>query len=163
MSTRSANPSSPADSPLPRTVVILGARGRLGASAVDAFASAGWRVVGHCRRAGDPGGEHMAARVHTPLDQTATLAAEIGRADVVVHAVNPVYTRWAQEALPLARAGMDLAERLGARFMLPGNVYHYGHAMPALLSVDTPAHPDTRKGTIRMRIEAEWANGPAPA
>ena len=40
--------------------------------------------------------------------------------------VNPIYTRWQQEAVPMARAGMDIAQRLGATFMLPGNVYNYG-------------------------------------
>ncbi len=57
----------------------------------------------------------------------------------------------------MAIAGMDLAERLGARFMLPGNVYNFGTQMPALLHEDTPQRADTRKGRIRMAIEAEMA------
>ena len=74
---------------------------------------------------------------------------------VVVHAVNPIYTRWDEEALPAARAGMDLAERLGARFMLPGNVYNYGAGMPALLDEATPQRPTTAKGRIRAAMESE--------
>jgi nucleoside-diphosphate-sugar epimerase len=73
----------------------------------------------------------------------------------VVHAVNPVYTRWDAELLPLARAGMDVAERLGASFMLPGNAYNFGAAMPPLLCADTPQRPTTIKGHQRRQIEAE--------
>jgi hypothetical protein len=74
---------------------------------------------------------------------------------VVVHALNPVYTRWAREALPLARQGMDLAQRLGATFMLPGNVYNFGEGMPPLLEPGTPQRADTAKGRIRVQMEAE--------
>ena len=72
---------------------------------------------------------------------------------VVVHAVNPIYTRWDEEALPAARAGWNLAERFGARFMLPGNVYNYGAAMPARLDETTPQRPTTAKGRIRVEME----------
>jgi len=50
---------------------------------------------------------------------------------------------------------MDLAERVGARFMLPGNVYNYGAAMPALIDETTPQRPTTAKGEIRVALEAE--------
>jgi nucleoside-diphosphate-sugar epimerase len=46
-----------------------------------------------------------------------------------------------------------VAERLGAHFMLPGNVYNFGAAMPALLREDTPQRPSTRKGEIRVAME----------
>jgi hypothetical protein len=96
-------------------------------------------------------------RLALALDDTAALACAAAGAAVVVHAVNPVYTRWEQEAMPMAIAGMDLAQRLGARFMLPGNVYNFGKQMPALLREDTPQRADTRKGRIRVAIEAEMA------
>jgi nucleoside-diphosphate-sugar epimerase len=54
----------------------------------------------------------------------------------------------------MAEAGMDLAERLGARFMLPGNVYNFGAGMPALLTETTPQDADTRKGRWRCELEA---------
>ena len=82
---------------------------------------------------------------------------------VVVHGINPIYTRWDEEALPAALAGMDLAERLGARFMLPGNVYNYGEAMPALLDETTPQRPTTAKGGSASRWSASSSAAPAPA
>jgi nucleoside-diphosphate-sugar epimerase len=47
-----------------------------------------------------------------------------------------------------------VAERLGATLMLPGNVYNFGEGMPALLREDTPQQATTRKGRIRVQMEA---------
>ncbi len=141
------------------TVLILGANGRFGAAAATAFADAGWRVLAQVRR---PGAVHP-SRI-TPLAislaDTDALAAAARGASVVVHAINPLYTHWPQEVLPLGRLGMNLAQRLGAAFMLPGNVYNFGRAMPARLTEDTPhslGADNTRKGRLRVELEAEMA------
>jgi nucleoside-diphosphate-sugar epimerase len=137
------------------TVLVLGAAGRFGAAAVQAFAAAGWRVLAQQRRTpalpAVPGVEW----IDTPLGDTAALAARAAGSSVVVHAVNPIYTRWDAELLPLFRQGLAVAEALGARFMLPGNVYNYGTGMPALLNEDTVARPDTRKAELRVAMEDE--------
>ncbi len=141
--------SSPTD-----TVLILGATGRLGAAAMRAFADAGWIVLAQSR--GTP--THLPAGAHhlaMDLTQPHALAEAARGARIVLHAVNPPYTGWARHALPLARSGMTVAQQLGATFMLPGNVYNFGAAMPALLREDTPQHPTSRKGAIRCEIEAE--------
>ncbi len=139
----------------PRSVLVLGANGRLGQAAVTAFAAAGWRVLAQSRRAPAQPLPAGAGAVHLALHDTAALAAQAAGAQVVLHAPNPPFTRWAQEALPLARQGMDLAQRLGATFMLPGNVYNFGSTMPAQLLPGTPQQADTAKGRIRVQIEAE--------
>jgi nucleoside-diphosphate-sugar epimerase len=72
-----------------------------------------------------------------------------------VHAVNPPYAQWQRELLPAARASMDLAEQLGARFLLPGNVYNFGDTMPPQLFEDTPQVATDRKGLLRIALEAE--------
>lgn len=138
-----------------RSVIVLGANGRFGHAAVEAFAAAGWRVLAQSRRA--PNHPLPAGAQHTnlALQELPRLAAQGHAVQVVVHALNPVYTRWATEALPLARQGMDLAQRLGATFMLPGNVYNFGASMPPLLEPGTPQHADTAKGRIRVQLEAE--------
>lgn len=137
-----------------RTVLVLGARGRFGAAAVRAFAAAGWHVLAQARRAG-PRLPDGAVPITTALEDTPTLAAAAVGAEIVVYAVNPPYTAWDTQLLPLARRGMALAERLGALFMLPGNVYGYGERMPARLDEDTPEHPTTAKGGLRVALEAE--------
>jgi nucleoside-diphosphate-sugar epimerase len=145
--------------------LVLGANGRFGQAAVAAFAQAGWRVLAQVRRAPAQPLPAGAAALALPLSDADALAAAAAGARVVVHAVNPPYTRWSQEALPAARQGMALGQRLGARFMLPGNVYNFGERMPALLRPDTPQRPSNEKGRIRCEIEAEMrarAAGGAP-
>jgi nucleoside-diphosphate-sugar epimerase len=139
--------------PRPKRVLVLGAHGRFGAAAVQAFTQAGWQVLAHSRRPlrALPVG---ATALHIELHDTEALAAQAEGSFAVVHALNPPYARWQTEALPLAEAGMALALCLGARFVLPGNVYAYGQAMPPLLQEHTPERPDTRKGHIRQQIEA---------
>ncbi|MDP1646937.1 MAG: epimerase [Rubrivivax sp.] len=139
------------------TVLVLGANGRFGAAAVLAFAAAGWRVLAQVRRAPAHPLPAGASAIDTPLAATDALAAIATGAAVVVYAVNPIYTRWGAEALPLAGLGMDVAQRLGASFMLPGNVYNFGAGMPALLGENTPEQPSTGKGRQRCELEAELA------
>ena len=139
----------------PSTVIVLGSAGRLGSAAVQAFAAAGWRVLAQARRATATPLPAGATAVALPLEATRELAECAAGASAVVYAVNPVYTRWGTELLPLARQGMDLAQRLGATFMLPGNVYNFGEGMPALLREDTPERPSTVKGRQRCALEAE--------
>jgi len=142
-------------SPSTRTVLILGANGRFGLAAAQAFAAAGWHVLAQIRRGAAVGMPAAAEVVQAPLGALADVLRGQRAPDVIVHGINPVYTRWDEEALPAARAAMDLAERLGARFMLPGNVYNYGAAMPALLDESTPQRPTTAKGRIRVAMERE--------
>lgn len=140
-----------------RTVIVLGANGRFGRAATEAFAAAGWRVLAQMRRApiaALPGG---AEALSLPLADTGGLAAAAAAASTVAYAINPVYTRWDDQLLPMAGQGMDLAQRLGAHFMLPGNVYAYGENMPASLDEQTPERPTTARGRLRQRLEAEMA------
>ncbi len=139
------------------TVLILGANGRLGLAAAQAFAEAGWHVLAQARRDLEPAMPAAVRQVRAGLDDIDRLVREAAGASVVVYGVNPLYTRWDQEMVPLARAGMNVAERLGATFMLPGNVYNFGERMPALLHEDTPAAPSTDKGRLRCELEAEMA------
>ncbi len=139
------------------TVIVLGANGRLGTAAVHAFAAAGWRVLAQMRRAPAVPLPSGASALTQALADTDALAAAATGAHSVVYAVNPLYTRWDAETLPLARLGMDLAQCLGARFLLPGNVYNFGETMPALLHEDTPERPSTPKGRQRCELEAELA------
>lgn len=140
------------------TALILGANGRFGAAATAAFARAGWQVLAQVRRRPAqvlPG----VTPLEVPLEDPVALAAAVvdlhGSAAVVVHAVNPAYTDWARDALRLSRSGIEVARRLGALFMLPGNVYNFGSGQPEVLREDTAQLADTRKGRIRVAMEAD--------
>jgi nucleoside-diphosphate-sugar epimerase len=149
-----SSPSSSSNCASAPTVLILGANGRLGTAAVQAFANAGWRVLAQARRL--PSMLPTGARaLVADIRETGSIAAQAAGARAVLYAVNPVYTRWQQDALPFARAGMDIAQALDAAFLMPGNVYNFGESMPALLAESTPQRPSTRKGRIRAAMEAE--------
>jgi nucleoside-diphosphate-sugar epimerase len=141
------------------TVLILGARGRFGSAAARAFAHAGWRVLALIRPGANAPADLAQDRrivwIEQPLADTAALAATAGKVEVVVHALNPPYTQrdWRNQALPMLESAVALTRALGATLMLPGNVYNFGHAMPALLREDTPQQADTVKGHIRVAME----------
>lgn len=139
------------------TVLILGANGRLGCAAALAFDDAGWRVRAQVRHDPSPQLPPGARVLRMALSDAAELAAAAADATVVLHAVNPVYTRWDAEAMPALQVALDVADRLHAHFMLPGNVYNFGATMPAVLREDTPQRPTTRKGEIRVEMEMQMA------
>jgi nucleoside-diphosphate-sugar epimerase len=132
-------------------VLVLGAAGRFGYAAAEAFRMAGWEVASQVR----PGASHRVPRgtkaVET-IDRAVVVEAARGT-DVVVHALNPPYTKWQRLALPLAYSAIDAAEAAGATLMFPGNVYNYGAGMPDVLDETTPMRATTRKGQVRIEIE----------
>lgn len=144
------------------TVLILGAKGRFGLSAARAFAAAGWRVLGLVRPAGEPaavpGVEWLAADVH---DHAAVARLAQG-AQVVVHALNPAYTNaaWQAQVLPLAETALQLAQRLGATLLVPGNIYNFGADAPTVLRVGTPQRAHTVKGRLRVAMEQRLSASP---
>lgn len=138
-------------------ILVLGAAGRFGHAAAQAFRDAGWSVASLVR----PGASARAAKgteaiEANALDRDAMIAAARG-ADVVLHALNPPYTDWARLALPLAYGAIAAAEATGATLLFPGNVYNYGAAMPPVLDEATPIRPTSRKGALRVTMEQRMA------
>ena len=141
------------DKSMSRIVLILGARGRFGLAAAQAFAAGGWRVFAQIRP-GAPAPECGGITwIQAAPEDTGALVRAAQGATVVVHALNPPYTRWETQAMPLLEASLRVAERLNAGLMLPGNVYNFGAGMSARLTEDTPQHAQTRKGRIRIAME----------
>lgn len=143
------------------TVLILGARGRFGSAAVQAFAQAGWRVLAQAR----PGAATRPAQgvqwLHADACDTRALASAAAGAAVVVQAMSPAYTHraWRREVPRLTQAAIDVTRALGATLMLPASVYNFGASMPPRLLEDTAQAATTFKG--RMRIASERVIGEA--
>jgi nucleoside-diphosphate-sugar epimerase len=134
-------------------ILVLGAAGRFGRAAAEAFHKAGWEVASLVR----PGGADSVAAGTEPveidaLDHAAVSAAAHG-CDVVLHALNPPYTQWSRLALPLAYSAITAAEAAGATLMFPGNLYNYGKGVPAVIDQTTPMRPSSRKGRLRVALE----------
>jgi nucleoside-diphosphate-sugar epimerase len=144
-----------------KTVLVLGANGRLGRAAVLAFAAAGWQVRAQLRRAPRaplPAGVQLV--ICDALDVPALTAAGQG-AQAIVHALNPDYTRWATLLPPLTAAVVAVARATGAVLMLPGNVYNFGNRLPALLAEDTPFAATHPKAAQRIALEQSLADAAA--
>lgn len=140
-----------------KAVLVLGANGRFGKVAVAAFAGAGWRVLAQARQKPSATLPSGVVYLSTPLEATDDLVLASAGVGTVVFAVSPPYAKWSEQALPLARLGMDLAQRLDAAFMVPGNVYNFGADMPPLLDESAPERPTSVKGRIRCALEGELA------
>src|SRR5262245_722540 len=138
----------PASSP---RILVLGAAGRLGHAAAEAFRDAGWSVSSFVR----PGAGDRAPRGTTVVqsEERAALTEAARGVDVVLHALNTPYTQWNRLALQHLYAAIDAAEATGATLMFPGNVYNYGAGMPDVLDESTPMRPSTRKGILREAME----------
>lgn len=144
------------------TVVVMGARGRLGLEVVRAFAAAGWQVRATLRPGGLPPAQAPAGVQWVALDVTdhaATRRVAEG-ARVVVHAMNPGrYTAaaWRAEAPALLLAALEATRHAGALLLFPGNVYNYGPELPRRLDARTPQRATTGKGQVRVALEQQLA------
>ena len=132
-------------------ILVLGAAGRLGFAASEAFRDAGWSVKGLVRP--DAGWRAPKGIDVIETNDRAVAVKEARGTDIVLHALNAPYPGWAQHALPLTYSAIEAAEQSGATLMFPGNVYNYGAGMPAVLDEATEMQPTSNKGKIRSEIE----------
>lgn len=137
-----------------KTVLVLGAAGRVGEAIAEAFVSQGWQVKGGVR------GRHLdvlAAGV-VPVEVDAFDREKLVRvahgADIIVNALNPLYTEWEEKVMPMARNVAEAARQAGAVHMLPGNVYNFGFGVRPDMAEDMADMPSTAKARIRIDLEA---------
>ncbi len=120
-----------------KTVLILGASGKIGAHSAAAFRDAGWQVRLYDRKSGD-------------------MTAAAKGVDVIVNGLNPpAYHNWAKLIPEISRQVIAAAKASGATVIIPGNVYNFG-ATPGVWSETTPQQATTRKGRIRIEMEQTY-------
>lgn len=120
-----------------QTVLILGASGKVGCHTARAFAKAGWVVRKYDRAAGD-------------------MIAQAQGAQLMVNGLNPPnYHNWAEIVPQITQQVIAAAKATGATVILPGNVYNFG-AEPGPWASTTPQRPTSRKGQIRVEMEAAY-------
>jgi len=143
----------------PRTALVLGASGGLGYEVTRALLRRGWRVRALVR---DPGKSGPMLRALGDVEcfvgdaaRAQDVTAAAGGASLIVHAVNPPrYRNWRGLAIPMLQNAIAAARQSGARLMFPGNVYNYAPEQPGPLAEDAPQRPVTRKGAVRVEMEA---------
>jgi len=122
-----------------KTVLILGASGKIGRHASRAFEGKGWQVH------------------HFDRAQGQMVEAAQG-AQVIVNGLNPPrYHDWSRLVPAITQQVIEAAKSSGATVIVPGNVYNFGDA-PGEWSETTPQRPTTRKGRIRVAMESAYAN-----
>jgi nucleoside-diphosphate-sugar epimerase len=122
---------------MPNTVLILGATGRFGRNAADAFANAGWTV--------------------RKFDRTTdTLETAAKGVDVIVAAWNPQYHHWAAQVPDLHAQIRKVALDNDATVILPGNVYVFGDKAAAPWSEATRHMAENPLGRIRRNMEEAY-------
>lgn len=150
-----------------RMALVLGATGGIGGETAAALLARGWKVRALNRKAGE-GARHVGLEAVEWVRGDAMHAEDVLRAargaQLIVHAVNPPgYRDWDKLVLPMLENSLQAARTADARLVLPGTIYNYGLDAFPVLSEDSPQHPHTRKGQLRVamerRMEEEAARG----
>ncbi|MDZ4312204.1 MAG: epimerase [Cypionkella sp.] len=123
-------------------VLVAGTSGLFGSHAAKAFAAAGWEVRRYQR------GTDMAQAAQG--------------ADVIVNAMNPpMYHDWQRLVPAITAQAIAAARASGATLIVPASVYNYGN-QPRPWGPSTPQKPNTRKGAVRVQMEAEYRASGVP-
>jgi nucleoside-diphosphate-sugar epimerase len=136
---------------------VTGATGGIGGEVAAALARHGWTVRALARDPGKARGSGLAAVEWIAGDamREADMIAAAQGAAILFHGANPPgYKNWRGLAIPMLRHAIAAAQLTGARLIYPGSVYVYGPDAGSLVSEDAPQNPLTRKGKIRVEMEA---------
>ncbi len=137
------------------TVLVLGATGGVGGEMAKGLLARGWHVRAMVR---DPARAKRIEGVEL-VRGDAMQAADVAKAATgvawIVHGVNPPgYRNWPGLALPMLENTIAAAKAVGAAVFFPGTVYNFGPETFPLVAEDAPQRPRTRKGAIRVAMEA---------
>jgi nucleoside-diphosphate-sugar epimerase len=140
-----------------KIALVIGANGGIGKETCMALKRHGWQVRALVRTLPANTDKSITWIKGDAMQRADVLAASEGAA-VIVHAVNPPgYRGWEQVVLPMIDNTIEAAKANRARIVLPGTVYNYGPDAFPLLREDSPQHPLTRKGEIRVEMERRLA------
>lgn len=138
-----------------KLVLVLGATGGIGGALAKVLLARGYRIRALHRRGSamaknNPAFEWVQGDAMNAKDM---LEAAAG-AYALVHGVNPPgYQRWGELVLPMIDNSIAAARAHGAILLMPGTIYNYGPDAFPLLKEDSPQHPLTKKGAIRVQLE----------
>jgi nucleoside-diphosphate-sugar epimerase len=126
-----------------QTVLILGASGKVGSRSAEAFWNAGWTVRSYDRTTDD-------------------MVAAANGVEVIVNGLNPpAYHDWERTIPDITEQVIAAAQASGATIIIPGNIYNYGD-QPGVLDETTPENAHTKKGRVRIEMEAAYRAAGVP-
>jgi nucleoside-diphosphate-sugar epimerase len=137
-----------------KLALVLGATGGIGGEVACQLRDSGWQIRALKRGLQQDGlRDGIQWMGGDAMNRDDVLRAARG-VSVIVHAVNPPgYRRWAQLVLPMIDNTIAAAIAEHATIVLPGTVYNYGPDAFPTLTEESPQHPLTRKGAIRVELE----------
>lgn len=138
-----------------RHILIIGATGGAGAAFAAACIGQGWQVTALTRRHLDD--RPVALPVHW-VQGDAMEAADVLKAaqgvDAIFHGANPPgYRNWEKTVPQMLGNSIAAAKAVGARLILPGNIYNFGPDAFPVLHEGAPQHPISKKGAVRRQME----------
>jgi len=142
-----------------KIALVIGATGSFGGHAAAALLKHGWTIRALAR---DPAAAKAKCGARMPIEwikgdamNGADVMAAAAGAKVIVHGANPPgYKNWRGLAMPMLNATIAAAKAHGARIVFPGNVYNFAPDAGARIAENAPQIPVTRKGRIRVEMEA---------
>jgi nucleoside-diphosphate-sugar epimerase len=138
-----------------KTALVLGASGGIGGEVTRALLARGWQVKALNRAPINAPKMAGVSWIAGDAMQRADVVAAADGVSLIVHAVNPAgYRDWDKLVLPMMENSIAAARASGARILLPGTVYNFGSGTAQPLRENTPQSPSSRKGVIRVRMEA---------
>tara|TARA_R110002020_G_scaffold35195_6_gene106327 strand:+ start:2914 stop:3957 length:1044 start_codon:yes stop_codon:yes gene_type:complete len=135
--------------------LVLGATGGIGGAVARKLADRGYTVRAMHRNASEqalraPQYDWVAGDA---MNRDDVMRAASGAA-LIVHAVNPPgYRNWGTLVLPMIDNTIAAAKAAGARILMPGTIYNYGPDVFDRVVEDSPQHPVSEKGRIRVALE----------
>lgn len=138
-------------------IVVLGAKGSIGAAVVRRARLAGHQVRALVRPSSGTGGFPAGTEVvHADLLSKESVVEAARGMDVVVHAANAPYPDWPRLVPSMAENALAAAEASGAILAFPGNVYVYGRPRTRPVTEEHPQEPHTQKGKLRVAVEQKF-------
>ncbi len=138
-----------------KLALVLGATGGIGGAVARKLQARGWTVRALNRNVAKAS---ASGQGFDWVQGDAMNAADVRKAaegaSLIVHAVNPPgYRDWEKLVLPMLDNTIAAARAVGARIVLPGTVYNFGPDAFGVVTEDSPQHPVTKKGKIRVEME----------
>lgn len=135
--------------------LVLGATGGIGGAVARGLAARGWHVRALNR---DVAKASQLLPDYEWVEGDAMEGRDVLKAaqgvSLIVHAVNPPgYKNWGELVLPMLDNTIAAAHAVGARIVVPGNVYNFGPDAFPILTEDSPQKAVTKKGAIRVEME----------
>ena len=141
-----------------RIALIIGITGGIGGAVARALGGKGWKIRALTRRragerAQDPSLAHVDWVTGDAMREADVAEAARG-VELIFHGANPPqYKNWRGLAMPMLAHAISAARMSKARLVFPGNVYNFGPDAFPLLREDSPQHPCSRKGAVRVEME----------